>query len=206
MARENQGYDQVLESAEGSLKRMGVDYLDLYLLHAPSRDIEIEKTMKAMDRLMDEGLIRNVGVSNFTVKQMKRAQAATQNKIVATQLHYNLWQRETEIAGLLEYCQKEDVMVMAWRPLEKGSLLEVGEKILKEVANKYKKTPAQIALNWLMSQKNVVTLSKMRSKKHLEENLGAVGWKMEKADIEKLRKEFPDQQKVSGVVPLEEWK
>lgn len=205
VARGNQSYDKVLKSAEGSLKRMGIDYLDLYLLHAPSRDVEIEETMRGMDKLKDDGLIRNIGVSNFTVKQMKRAQAATKNKIVTTQLHYSLWQRETEIAGLLEYCQKEDVMFMAWRPLEKGSLLEVGKEILKEMADKYEKTPAQIAINWLISQKNVVTLSKMRSKKHLEENLGAVSWEMEKSDIERLRKDFPDQQKVSGAVPLEEW-
>lgn len=206
VARFNQQPDQVRKSLMESMERMGVDYLDLYLLHAPSRDVEIEETMKAMDELKKEGKILNIGVSNFTVKQMKRAQKATKNKIVANQLHYSLWQRETEIAGLVDYCQKEDVMFIAWRPLEKGDVLEAGKDVLGEMANKHNKTPAQIAINWLISQKNVVTLSKMRSKKHLEDNLGAVNWKMKESDIDRLRKEFPDQQKVSGAVPFEEWK
>lgn len=206
VARVNQSYEQVLKSAKGSLKRMGVDYLDLYLLHAPSRDVEIEVTMKAMDRLKSEGLIKNIGVSNFTVKQISRAQKATSNKIVANQLHYNLWQRETELAGLVDYCQKNDVMFVAWRPLEEGFFFGFGKQVLKKYSEKYKKTPAQVAINWLISQKNVVTLSKMRSKKHLDENLGAIDWKMDKNDVEILRREFPDQQKVSTVSPLTEWK
>lgn len=205
VARVNQDPKQIIKSLEGSLERIGVDFLDLYLLHAPSRDVEIEETMKAMDKLKKDGKILNIGVSNFTRKQFERAQKATKNKIVANQLHYNLWQRETEIAGLVDYCQKNDIMFIAWRPLEKGEVLHFGKKILSEMAKKYDKTPAQVAINWLISQKNIVTLSKMRSKKHLKENLGAIGWNMKESDIEILRKKFPDQQKVSGAVPLEEW-
>ena len=70
------------------------------------------------------------------------------------------------------------------------------------MCQKYDKTPAQIAINWLTSQTNVVTLSKMGSPKHIDENLGAIGWTMEKADIERLRKEFPNQQDISDRVPL----
>lgn len=206
VGRGNQQPDQVRRSLEGSLKRLGTDYLDLYLLHAPSRDTPIEETMKTMDQIKKERLIKNIGVSNFTVKQMKRAQKASSNKIVANQLQLNLMYRETEIAGLLDYCQESDVMFIAWRPLERGILLKEGEKFLKEFSDKYKKTTAQIAINWLISQKNVVTLSKMRDKKHLEEDLGSLGWKLESKDIEKLRKDFPNQQSVSDVVPLEEWK
>lgn len=205
VARGNQQDGQVLKAAEGSLKRLGIDYLDLYLLHAPSRDVPIEETMKAMDRLMNERLIKNIGVSNFTTKQMDRAQAITQNKIVANQLQLSLMYRETEKAGLIDYCQKNDVMFVAWRPLQKGVLLEEGKSILRELAEKYRKTPAQIAINWLISQDNIVTLAKMRSKKHLEENLGAIGWEMKEEDVERLRREFPNQQYVSEAVPLEEW-
>jgi diketogulonate reductase-like aldo/keto reductase len=204
VARGRQKKNQVLESCEESMKRMGVDYLDLYLLHAPSYDVPIEQTMKAMDKLKADGKIKNIGVSNFTVKQFERAQKATKNKIVANQLHYNLKVREIEDKEILKYCQKNDVMVIAWRPLEMGRIIG-SDNLLNEVSEKYGKTEAQIAINWLISQKNVVTLSKMRSKKHLVENLGALGWKMDKQDVEKLRKGFKDQVEVSPVLELKEW-
>lgn len=205
VARINQQYEQVRKSLSGSLTRLGVTYLDLFLLHAPSRDTSIEETMKAMDELVVEGLIKNIGVSNFTVKQLIRTQKATKNKIVVNQVHYNLAVREVEDKGILDYCQKNDIILMAWRPLQKGLVLENGKDILSKMVGKYNKTPAQIAINWLVSQKNVVTLSKMKSENHLRENLGALDFEMSKEDIEYLRKEFPNKMKISDAVPLEDW-
>lgn len=203
VGRANLGYDNLIRACRNSLKRLQTDYLDLYLIHAPNPEIPIEETMRAMDTLREEGLIRNIGISNFTVERTEEAQAHTKNKIVANQLHLNLIFRETERKGLLEYCQKNDIMFVAWRPVQKGTLTEKGtHKILDEICKKYDKTPAQIAINWLISQPNVVTLSKMRNPAHLKENLGALGWQMEKEDIEKLRNEFPNQQNVSDAVPL----
>lgn len=91
-------------------------------------------------------------------------------------------------------------MLVAWRPLQKGTLLK--SSLLDELAKKYSKTPAQVAINWLISQKNVVTLSKTSNVEHLKENLGAVGWTMEASDVERIKKEFPDQKDVSDAVPL----
>jgi len=196
-------YDNLLRSCENSLKRLEADYLDLYLLHAPSLEIPIKETMKAMDKLKDEGLIKNIGISNFTVKRTKEAQAATQNQVVANQLHLNLIYREPERDGLIKYCQENDMMFIAWRPVQKGDLTKKSKhKILDEMCEKYQKTPAQVAINWLVSQENIVTLSKMRNLKHLKENLKALDWQMEKKDIEKLYKEFPNQINVSDAVPL----
>lgn len=199
----NLKHDDVLQSCENSLKRLKTDYLDLYLIHVPNPDIPIKETMKAMDELKEDGLIKNIGISNFTVERSKEAQACTNNKIVANQLHLNLIYREPQRNGLIKYCQKNDIMFIAWRPVQKGELTEKGKyKILDEMCSKYQKTPAQIAINWLISQNNMVTLSKMRDTKHLEENLGAIGWEMEKKDIDRLYKEFPNQQDVSDAVPL----
>ena len=205
VSRGNQEYSQVKKSLRGSLDRLNLDYLDLYLLHQPSGDVSIEETMKAMDELKEEGLIKNIGVSNFSVKQMQRAQKATKNKIVVNQVHYNLIVREAEYSGVLDYCQKNDIMLITWRPLQMGKVLSVGESILKEVAEKYKKTPVQVVINWLTSQKNVVVITKMGNPNHLEENLDSVGWEMKEEDIEYLRKEFPNQLQVSDVIPLKEW-
>lgn len=86
-----------------------------------------------------------------------------------------------------------------------GEIMKQGAEILEHIGKKYQKSPTQVALNWLISQKNVVTLSKMRNPKHLHENLGATDWQMDQEDIEFLRKDFPGQLSVSPAVPLEEW-
>lgn len=194
-------YDDVLAAAEDSLQRLQTNYLDLYLIHSPDPEVPIQETMKALDVLKERGLIKNIGVSNFTVERFEEAQSFTQNKIVANQLHLNLRYREAERKGLLEYCQKNDVMFIAWRPLQKGILLDA--PMLQLLAKKYHKTPAQIALNWLISQDNIVTISKTRDIDHLKENLGALGWAMEAEDINKLSKDFPEQENLSDVFILE---
>ena len=198
----NLRYDDVLKSCSDSLKRLEIDYLDLYLIHAPNPQIPIKETMKALDKLKAEGLIKNIGVSNFNVTRMKEAQANSKNKIVANQLHYNLIVREVEKKGVLKFCQENDVMLIAWRPLESGLLSKDKSSVMDKVCKKYQKAPAQVAINWLISQPNVVTLSKMKSPTHLQDNLGAIGWKLEKNDIADLRKNFPGQKDVSNVCPL----
>lgn len=199
---EHLGYDDLIKAAKASIERLGTTYLNLYLAHRYNPDIPVKETMRAMDTLMEAGLINNIGVSNFNVDELAEAQSYIKHKIVANQLHFNLKYREAERKGLLKYCQENDVMLIAWRPLQKGVLLQNDENIVIELAKKYHKTTAQIAINWLTSQDNVVTLSKTRDIEHLKENLGAVDWKMDKEDIEKLRNNFPNQEDISDAVPL----
>ncbi|MCJ7804897.1 aldo/keto reductase [Patescibacteria group bacterium] len=195
-------YDDVLRSCEASLKRLKTDYLDLYLIHSPSFEIPIEDTLRAMDKLLENGLVKNIGVSNFKTERLIEAQKYTRNKLVVNQVYYNLVIREPEKEGLLRYCQQNDILLEAYRPIEKGALLAQAIPILDELVRKYDKTPAQIAINWLISQKNVITLSKMSAIEHLKENLGALGWQMKSEDVESLRKEFPNQQERSETLPL----
>ena len=133
---------------------------------------------------------------------MKEAQVNSKNKIVTNQLHYNLIVREVERKEVLKFCQENDVILIAWRPLETGLLIRQDIPIMDKICKKYKKSPAQVAINWLISQPNVVTLSKMKSPVHLKDNLGSLGWQLEKNDIEDLRKNFPGQKDVSDVCPL----
>jgi len=198
----NQTYDGVMHAVEGSLRRLQTEYLDLYLIHAPDESVHISETMRAMDAVVDQKLVKYIGVSNFSVKQFKQAQEFAQHKIVTNQLHYNLEVREIEKSGALSYYQQQDVIITAWRPLQKSIILSDGAEILSKIATKYDKTPAQVAINWIISQPNVVTMSTMRDQKHLEENLGAVGWKLSVDDIEYLRREFPNKKQVSDVYPL----
>ena len=198
----HQSYDGVHRALEASLKRIGTDYLDLYILHRfPNPGIDIKDTMSALDDLVRQGVIRHIGVSNFTPHRLDVAQSLTANKIVCNQVHYNVKYREVEDKGILVQCQEQDVMLVAYRPLQKGILPDTS--LLQELAETYGKTPTQIAINWLISQQNVVTISKTSNPKHFTENLGAIGWEISKEDIERIRTEYPDLAMVSDAVPLD---
>lgn len=193
------GGDGPLRAAEASLRRLGVDAFDLYLVHQVNPEIPLKKTIRAMNRLQREGLARNIGVSNFSLDRLKQAQALSEVPIVANQLHYNLQVREIELSGLLDFCQETGVMVIAWRPL-RG--VDCSVPLLTELAARYGHTPRQLALNWLISQPGVVTIVKASDPLHLAENVGAVGWRMTEEDVERLRGEYPDRRAVSEAVPL----
>jgi diketogulonate reductase-like aldo/keto reductase len=163
----------------------------------------LKESVRALAELKNRGLVKAIGVANFGIPHLEEAQSYTSHKIVCDQVHYNLEFREPEKSGLLEYCRKNDIMLVAWRPLGKGNMLQEIPSVVHDLCERYDKTPAQIALNWLISQPNVVTLSKTRSQAHLSENLGAVGWNMDQGDVEKLRNEYPGQKSTSDVIPLE---
>jgi diketogulonate reductase-like aldo/keto reductase len=202
VSKPNLKYDDVLRACEESLRRLGLNYLDLYLIHAPNYNVPIKETMKAFDRLAEEGMIKNIGVSNFGTESFKKAQACARNKIVLNQVHYNLIFREPFVEGLLDFCQANDIMLEAWRPIEEGSLANSGIEILDRMAEKYGKTQVQIAINWLVCQKNVVAVAKSSSINHLKEDFGSVGWKINKIDIDLLAKKFPIKLSVSNAVRL----
>ena len=186
-------YDAVIKSAKESLKRLQTDYIDLYLIHAPNPDIPIEETMKAFDYLINQNLVKYIGVSNFKVEQLIEAQKHTKNKIVANQIEYSLLTRNKGTysgnvdmeSKTIPYCQENDIIIMAERPLERGLILK-SHPLLDKLELKYNKTKAQIAMNWLISKKNVITIPKSTNKNRLKENLGSLGWKLENEDIRLL--------------------
>lgn len=190
-------YDDVLRAAEKSLERLGTDYLDLYLYHQVNNEVPLEETMRAFDRLVSEKLVRYIGVSNFALERFKRAQACAEHKIVVNQIHYSLSMREPE-AELLPWLQENDVMVQAWRPLR--GVPDCA--LLDNLCAKYGKTKSQIALNWLIMQKNVVTITASNSAKHIQDNLDAAAFEMEPSDMELLTHDFPEKQFISDAVPL----
>jgi diketogulonate reductase-like aldo/keto reductase len=201
VAGKNQSYEGILAACKASLKRLKTDYIDLYMLHTfPDKGLAISEAMRAMTKLVDDGLIKHIGVSNCTVARFEAAQQSTPHKIVCNQLHYNVQFREVEERGILKHCQEQDVFLVAWKPIQRGELKPA--QILEKLAQKYNKTWRQIAINWLTSQENVVAIVKASSLEHLQENLGALDWEMEAEDIEDIRRNFPDQQKI-GDWPLD---
>ena len=195
-------YDDVLRSLEDSLKRLKTDYLDLYLIHQVEPSVPLSETVRALNRLVDEKLIRHIGVSNFSRERLEGAQVFADSKVVVDQVHYNLKVRETEGSGLLEYCQANDIMITAWRPLQKGMLPEAGEKILAPLSEKYGVPVSTVALAWLLSQENLTTITMSRDPDHLAENMAAADLKLTEEEVEMLRREFPEQVKISDAVPL----
>ena len=195
-------YDDLKASFNASLTRLGTDYVDLYLLHKyPDPGTNIADTMRAMDELVEQGLVKNIGVCNMQPSYFDEVQKHTKNKLVCNQVHYNVMVREVEQKGVLEQCQQTDTMLVAWGPVQKGMLPD--EPLIQEIATKYGKTPTQVAINWLVSQSNVVTISKTSSAEHLMENLGALNWQMDAQDIERIRQEYPNQLSVSDRLPLD---
>ncbi|HYY90705.1 MAG TPA: aldo/keto reductase, partial [Candidatus Dormibacteraeota bacterium] len=146
-------YDDVLRSARMSLDRLGVDMMDLYQLHWPNSRIPIEETMRAMEKLVKDGMTRHIGVSNFSVEQMREAQTAlSRGKIVSNQVEYSLIDRSIE-KNILPYCQREGITVIAYSPLGQGRIPRGrgGEfKVLDEVAAEHGKSRSQVALNWVL--------------------------------------------------------
>ena len=190
-------YDDVLRAAENSLKGVGTDYLDLYLYHQVNNEVPLKETMRAFDRLVSEKLVRHIGVSNFALERFKRAQACAEHKIVVNQIHYSLSMREPE-SELLPWLQENDVMIQAWRPLR--GVPDCA--LLNELCAKYGKTKSQIALNWLIMQKNIVTITASSSARHIQDNLDAAAFEMAPSDVELLTRDFPEKKFISDAVPL----
>lgn len=178
----NLHYKNVIKAIQGSLKRLQLKHLDLYLIHAPNPDIPLKETMQAMDFLLDKGLTRYIGVSNFDWKLIEEAQRYTKHKIVTNQIHYNLNAREYETDGTIDYCAEHEILVTAYRPYGGTLRGAVNEEALQNLTKKYQKTYAQIAINWVIGKPNVVALFKTVNSEHLKENLGALGWELGKED------------------------
>ncbi|NIP31699.1 MAG: aldo/keto reductase [Candidatus Dadabacteria bacterium] len=193
----NLAYDNVFSSCEQSLSKLQTDYIDLYQIHWPNSAYPIKQTMKALEKLIDSGVVRYVGVSNFSVSEFKEAQHYFPNyKIVSNQVLYNLNSREIEY-DLLPYCVQNDVSILAYTPLDSGRLCkssmltkEKKYKMLDEISNNLKKTSGQVALNWCNSHENVVSIPKSDSVARTVENCGASGWQLSKEQIDILNEIF----------------
>ncbi len=186
---ENFRRSRLQASVDASLLRLGAETIDLLQLHQPNPAIPIQETMEALASLVDVGKVRFVGVSNFSVAQLKDAQSALHNyPIVSNQVRYNLIDRTIE-QELLQYCQANHITVIAYSPLAR-SLHRLKDcdpgGILERLSREIGKSPAQIALNWCLCKEGVVVIPKGNSKEHILENCAASDWRLNPKQIDLL--------------------
>jgi diketogulonate reductase-like aldo/keto reductase len=187
----------VTAACERSLKRLGTDRIDLYLLHWRG-DVPLAETMAGLAALQRAGKIRHYGVSNLDLNDMRELWAVEGGKAVATnQLLYNLKRRGIE-HDLLPWMRERRVPVMAYSPIEQARLL--GNRSLAEFAKRHGMTPAQAALAWLLSKDDIIVIPKTGNRERLRDNLGALEHPLAPAQLAELDKIFPPPK---GPRPLE---
>lgn len=169
-----------VKAFEISLRKLDTDYVDLLLLHWPNELVPVKETLGELAKLIDSGKVRAGGVSNFSVEQMEEALDYLDSGIVCNQVrcHYGSVPRD-----VINYARLHNLVITAYSPLKNGAISEV--KILRDMADKYNKTPAQIALRWLIQQ-GLVTIPKASSFDRLQENFSVTEFSLSQEDIELL--------------------
>ncbi|AUV82772.1 aldo/keto reductase [Salinigranum rubrum] len=175
----NLNYDSLVESCEASLSRLGTDYLDLYLIHWPNPAISLRESLDAMATLHDRGLVRNVGVSNFSAYQLSCAHHVSDVPIAVNQIEYHPWLQRP---NLVDYCRESETVIEAAAPLARTEIFE--DEVVQELADEYEKSPAQVVLRWALDH-DIVVLPKSSSPEHVRQNLD-VDWELDAADRERL--------------------
>jgi diketogulonate reductase-like aldo/keto reductase len=184
-------------ACEGSLRRLGTDRIDLYLLHWRGR-VPLADTIEAFGGLQEAGLIRYWGVSNFDMPDMKELTALPGGPDVATdQVLYNLSRRGPEL-NLFPLLRELGVPIMAYSPIEQGRIL--GHPVLREIAELHHATPAQIALAWVLRRDDVCAIPRASRLEHTNENRAAADIQLDQADLSQLDQDFPRPKRVR---PLE---
>jgi methylglyoxal/glyoxal reductase len=175
----DQGYEEALSAFDASLERLGLDYVDLYLVHWPVPG-KYKETWRALEKIYEDGRAKAIGVSNFKKHHLEDLIADAKIKPMVNQVEYHprLTQKD-----LLTYCKQQGIQLEAWRPLLKGEIFE--EPTLLELADKYNKTVAQIILRWDI-QNGVVTIPKSVTKHRIEENIDIYNFKLTNEDMTRI--------------------
>lgn len=183
--------EEVIRAADNSLRRLNTDYIDLYQLHWPNYTVPIAETMAAMEELVTMGKVRFIGVSNFSAREIGKAQAClAKNRIVSNQVRYCLVERTIE-GGLLQYCEANGISILAFSPLASGleNIRRYDHKdILGATADETGKSRAQVALNWCTYPSSVIAIFKADKVEHVRENCGASGWRLRSNQFDTLNR------------------
>lgn len=182
VAPENLKYNNVIQSCENSLKRLKTDYIDIYHIHWPNNSIPIEETLSAFEDLIKLGKIKYIGLSNFTIKQIEEIYKIIGNKLLSIQEEYNTIERSVEYKQILNFCSKNDMILMAYSPL----------RYLR-----YTNYSSDFALAWLINKEPVIPIIKSHYKLHIEQNCN-----LNQTQIELILKNHIDDEPTKDIVFL----
>ena len=186
----NASYAGMMKACDKSLEKLGTNYLDLYLLHWPKKELDLKEAFRGFADLIKQGKIRAMGVSNFTITQLKDAIALAGEagiQIVTNQVEFHPMLHQKE---LLDFCKANKIAVTAYSPLARGMVLK--NNVITNVAAKYSKTAAQVSLAWLV-QKDIIVIPKASSESHMAQNLELPH--LEQADMKRID-EITDRQRM----------
>lgn len=175
----DQGYESTLKAFDTSLQKLGLDYLDLYLIHWPGKD-KYKETWKALEKLYKDGRVRAIGVSNFHIHHLEDLLADAEVKPMVNQVELHPLLTQVE---LREYCKKQGIQIEAWSPLAQGQLLD--NAVLKEIADKHGKSTAQVILRWDL-QNEIVTIPKSIKEHRIIENADVFDFELSAEDMDKI--------------------
>lgn len=175
----DQRNDSVLEAFETSLQKLGLDYVDLYLVHWPVKE-KYKQTWKILEKIYKEGRARAIGVSNFTIHHLEDLIADAEIKPMVNQVELHPLFAQPE---LRDYCKKQEIQIEAWAPLGQGRLLD--HPVLKEIADAHNKTIAQVILRWDL-QNEIVTIPKSVKESRIIENANIFDFELTERDMEKI--------------------
>ncbi len=186
----NLHYNDIIRSCNESLSKLGVKQITLYQIHWPNHRINIRETINAMEHLVEEGKIRYIGVSNFDQKELEEALSYLKSyKIVSNQVEYSVAFNEIENSGLMDFCNKNKISIIAYSPIGRG-MVENYKYLyneLHEIGIKYNATALQVALKYIISNKNVIAIPKVSSIEHAKEILGTEKFDISKSDINRIK-------------------
>jgi diketogulonate reductase-like aldo/keto reductase len=177
-------FDEVLNSCENSLRRLQMEYIDLYLIHWPSPGMKLAETFRALNKLVQEGKVKHLGVSNFNLKLLKEAQTLSATPILTNQVPYSLSDRSYVKNGVLDYCQRNDILFTAYSPVDEGRMRS--NSALESIARSHHASVYQIALAWVISQPRIITIPMSANPQHITENFQAAEIDLSPEEIQQL--------------------
>ena len=179
---DHHGYQSAKDGFQQCLKSLGLDYLDLFLIHSPHGGKNVE-TWKALIELRDEGLVRTIGVSNYNIQHMEALRAAGLELPTVNQFELHPW---NQYKSVVKYCREKNITVMGYCPLARGQYFGTPKCAnIDQLAERYEKTPAQILLKWSV-QSGFVTIPKSSNEGRIKENADVFDWVLSDEDMEML--------------------
>jgi diketogulonate reductase-like aldo/keto reductase len=183
---EHLAYTEVLHACEASLRHLGMEYIDLYLIHWPRHAMKLAETFRALNQLVREGKVLHLGVSNFNLKLLEESVALSETKLITDQVPYSIPEREYEKNGVLAYCQENDILLTAYSPVKRRYIS--GNNPLKALARARGVSPQQLALAWLVRQPRVITIPMSFNPQHQADNLAAADMDLSESELAQLPK------------------